>query len=423
MNSYNTWPQMKNQLNLTPDKISLINYIESKYMDFLRNLNNTQGETLIPAPRTQSETLMVPSRQPLQELPRITLSIESDEPIDRLPFEFNASTNTLGTPRTEPLVPLLNDFSYNKLPDIIVTKDKYLVRPSMNTSQINRIFTSSSLPISPNDLQPVVNPMIAINNLIGTEEQERNEGNKIINWLKAQLGTYPEIVNNLDMRIHKGYVHIFRTHIGAPIAGSTSYITQQPNMFSTYNGLLLGQDRITELNIPNIKYFKWQYGLPIDYDTLKYVITPSDVKRDITQNRDQYDEARRILMQEYLIAIQVDPFYVMWFVKRLIEYWYADPILDANIRKIKVLINLYRARGDEQYNKINGVLPMIVVYPKYGQNSAEIVIKKILYYFWNKIPTDWKSSTPNYFMPFKNNNFLYYTNGQIYLNGNIKNMF
>jgi hypothetical protein len=59
-------------------------------------------------------------------------------------------------------------------------------------------------------------------------------------------------------------------------------------------------------------------------------------------------------MQEYLIALQPEPKYQIWVVKRLIMAWYADVDLQNNIRKIKILINQWRARSDQEFNKKNG---------------------------------------------------------------------
>ena len=81
------------------------------------------------------------------------------------------------------------------------------------------------------------------------------------------------------------------------------------------------------------------------------------------------------------------------------------------IRKIKILINKFRARNDVSYNKDHGILPMIVIYPKYGVINAQIVIKKLSYYFWKQVTIGWKCSQPTYFIQI--NNLLYYTNGAI----------
>ena len=107
--------------------------------------------------------------------------------------------------------------------------------------------------------------------------------------------------------------------------------------------------------------------------------------------------------------------------------WYADKELEQNIRKIKVLINHYRADPTQDYNKINGILPMIAIYPKYGIENARLLISKLEYYFSLYIEDNFNrsyqeifypNSNPSYFL--KKNNLLYYTNGSIDLKMYIK---
>lgn len=90
--------------------------------------------------------------------------------------------------------------------------------------------------------------------------------------------------------------------------------------------------------------------------------------------------------------------------------WFADEILEKNIRKIKILINQWRIRGDKNFNIENGILPSIVIYPRYGKKSAKVVLEKISHYFllYQNIAYE---SDPTYFI--KVNNLVYYTNGNI----------
>jgi hypothetical protein len=91
--------------------------------------------------------------------------------------------------------------------------------------------------------------------------------------------------------------------------------------------------------------------------------------------------------------------------------WYADEELQNNIRKIKVLINQWRAKNNKAYNQKNGTLPSIVVYPRYGKKSAKLVISKLSQYFLLYNSIGWECSKPIYFV--KINNLMWYTNGSI----------
>ena len=92
-------------------------------------------------------------------------------------------------------------------------------------------------------------------------------------------------------------------------------------------------------------------------------------------------EAEEILSQEYVIALQPAPDYQMWTLKRLIMILYGDTAFESRIRKIKILINQFRADPNQEYNKKNGILPQILIYPKYGSENSRVIISKLEYYF------------------------------------------
>ena len=98
--------------------------------------------------------------------------------------------------------------------------------------------------------------------------------------------------------------------------------------------------------------------------------------------------------------------------------WYGDKQIEKNIRKIKILINQYRADPTIDYNKTNGILPSIVIFLKYGTENARLMLSKLEYYFApyidengpnKKIDVYWRESEPTYFQ--KKNNLIYHTNG------------
>ena len=256
--------------------------------------------------------------------------------------------------------------------------------------------------IDEKDVKLIVNTNIALNNLIETPEDEINEGDKIQKWIEKVL---KPIFNDLQVKIHSGYVYITRK--GATIS-----------------------DVITTDLVPSLNYFKWQENNPIDYHTLKYVIFQNSFQKNIETNIVQKREAEDILSQEYVIALQPEPYYLLWTLKRLIMIWYGDTVFESQIRKIKVLINQFRADPNQAYNKENGILPQILIYPRYGSNSARIVLSKLEYYFSLYIDEtsnagyqdiQWKESHPTYFI--KKNAFMYFSNGSIDLKNYIEASF
>lgn len=236
----------------------------------------------------------------------------------------------------------------------------------------------------------IVNKTVALKNIITTKEDEINEGEKIVKWLvenlvHKKLKDYV-VFDDLKIKIFNGYVHISRKGI-------------RPDDFIT-----------TDL-VPNLNYLKWQYNAPIDYDTLKFLLFQTRTQQSLVDNLEQQTEAEKILSQEYLIALQPEPQYLMWCLKRLIMCWYANVDLQRNIRKIKVLINQWRARSSEPFNQKYGVQPSIVVYPRYGKTSTRIVLSRLVNYFLFYQNIGWSCSEPTYFV--KVNDLMWYSNGAI----------
>jgi hypothetical protein len=256
--------------------------------------------------------------------------------------------------------------------------------------------------IDEKDVKLIVNKNIALNNLIESPEDEINEGDKVQKWIEKVL---KPIFNDLQIKIHSGYVYITRK--GATVS-----------------------DIVTTELVPSLNYFKWQENNPIDYHTLKYVIFQNSFQKNIETNIVQKREAEDILSQEYVIALQPEPYYLLWTLKRLIMIWYGDTVFESQIRKIKVLINQFRADPRQPYNKENGILPQILIYPRYGSNSARIVISRLEYYFSLYIDEtsnpgyqdiQWNGSHPTYFI--KKNAFMYFSNGSIDLKNYIEASF
>ena len=244
--------------------------------------------------------------------------------------------------------------------------------------------------IDESEMRIIVNKNIAVRNIIDTQEDEINEGTKIIKWIKEKTKILDSDGNNifgdLKLAIHNGYVHIGR--IGIDVS-----------------------DTITNKLVGNLNFYKWQYNIPIDYDTLKYMLFQTKFQKELVYDNKQRKEVEKILSQEYLICMHPQPKYLMFALKRLLMAWYCNDLLTQNIRKIKVLINQWRAKPDEPFNNRYGIMPMIVIYPRYGKEAARICSTIIADFFvlYNNIA--WSCSSPSYFA--KINDLLYYTNGHV----------
>jgi hypothetical protein len=168
---------------------------------------------------------------------------------------------------------------------------------------------------------------------------------------------------------------------------------------------------VTEENCPDLEILDEMYGLPIDYKKLSEIILKNKTTQDINLNQEIIREAINIMSLEYLICLQPKVEFLLWTVNRLLYCWYSDPYLYNNIYKIKVLINLYRSRGIKEFNQDTDILPVIVIYPRYGKTIARKCMSLISYYFFPYKRYGNPNSQPTYFN--KLDNLMYYTNGSL----------
>ncbi len=253
---------------------------------------------------------------------------------------------------------------------------------------LNNLLRMDKIPDT--DLAFAGSETLSIGKLITTKEEEEIQSEQIKKWItdrfKDSVSGQP-LFTGLQMRRCNGYLHIYRGGI-EPVDRITEQLVNQP-----------------------LQYFDWQIGKPIDYHILKRFIVNNDFQESLIKDRKMFDEATNILSQEYLITLQPEPVYQMWCLKRLIMAWFADEDLNKGIRKIKVLINQWRAKSGESFNKRHGVLPSILVYPRYGFDNIKTVWSKLKLYFATYDNIGWKCSGPSYFV--KISDLFYYSNGAI----------
>jgi hypothetical protein len=177
---------------------------------------------------------------------------------------------------------------------------------------------------------------------------------------------------------------------------------------------------ITKELIPNLVNLNSEYDKPINYKKMTDIILHNKSSLELDNNSFMTIEALNILAQDYFICLQSKVEYLLWTLRRLILCWYSDPILNENIFKIKILINLYRARGIKEFNQEIGVQPVILIVPKYGKDCALKILSYLTYYFFPYKNVGWTDSSPSYFN--KVDDLIYYTNGSMDLKRYIKNI-
>lgn len=229
----------------------------------------------------------------------------------------------------------------------------------------------------------IIVDQLMINNYVDQKETLIKESQKIKDYIVKLLihseKTETRIYDTLQFIYDDGYLHIFRKDL--PIKEIITHT-------------LMGD---TETN-PKLKHFTNEYGIPIRHNILKYILFQNELQEQFVVDREIMNEAELLLSQEYIIALTPEPRYQIWTVLRLIKLWYGDSILQNNIRKIKILVNQWRSRTDRPFNQKNGIKFSIGCYPRYGRESAQIVLKRLIYHF--ALYTDaigWNSNPPSYF--------------------------
>lgn len=170
---------------------------------------------------------------------------------------------------------------------------------------------------------------------------------------------------------------------------------------------------ITPELVPDLNELAFQYSKPIDYNILLPIVLENKTPDDVVINKSMIEEALKILSQEYIICFQPNVDLLLWTISRIILSWYSDPKLYSNIYKIKILINLFRARGTKDFNKDQGILPIIQIFPKYGKKNALQVLSHLSYFFFPYKKLGFENSEPSWFD--KIDNLMYYTNGSLEL--------
>ncbi len=175
---------------------------------------------------------------------------------------------------------------------------------------------------------------------------------------------------------------------------------------------------LDEQTIPGLKSFSNMYGKPIEYNMLSTIVLKNKTASDVQINQEMIKEAIDILSLEYLLCLQPKVEFLLWTINRLIFCWYSDPVLYENIFRVKILVNLYRARGIKEFNQDTDVQPLIIVIPKYGKERSTKVMSLLSYYFFPYKRFGWKESVPTYFNTL--DDMMHYTNGSLELKRYIK---
>ncbi len=235
------------------------------------------------------------------------------------------------------------------------------------------------------------------NKVISYIEKELDEANGIKYYLnnflyktdETQLGinTYFKFLFHDLIYVHyKGFVCISRFGLLYEIPDNLNWIRKQD-----FNILL--KEHIPHIN--NVEFL----NKPINY-------------KDIINSNLSLEEKKEILSLEYCIALQSQPEYQLYILRRLLIAWYSDDELTLGITMIRITIDQFRCKRTPE-NMALDVLPSILIYCKYGKRNFDIVKNKINYYFSNFKQLGRINDDPDYFT--KDNDLIYWSNGSLEL--------
>lgn len=346
---------------------------------------------------------------------------------------------------------------------VLTDKDSYDIGGGMETGDGDFVDNSTALNSIKEDLikneipsnETMITSTFSLTQLMDKEHDLKLVGEDIINHLKKRKEIadnsdhkdyekykYFNVIKGLQAKMADGYLHFWRYPVSADVSreaiinsdgygsleldqhyGPTDYITKALLESTVVDKETMDKYRSNSLDVRDkeevekkiesvrLKHYQLHYNQRIQYDTLKYLLFRNKLQMGIEQDREQLKEAELILKQEYVIGIQPSPKYIMWFLERLLMLWYYDKTLNHYVRRIKVLLNLYRAKDSEGFNKRNGVLPVIAVYPRYGIYAAKKVLSKLKEYFPLHNEYSWDCSNPTFFV--KDCCLFHYTNGAL----------
>ena len=263
----------------------------------------------------------------------------------------------------------------------------------------------------PEEIEVVDTQMIT--KLVRDERALQDNASRIMQEIRRRLlaeENESKIFDSMRLIYYDNAVHVLRE--GIPIKevitpellqSNCNNCRYDPEAEATNNPEDSEQDKLEN----PLTCLDWQYDRPIDHNQLKFILYGTESA--FVEDRARVREAELVLSQEYIIALTPEPRYHLWTLLRLIQIWYADPVLVREIRMIKYIVNVYRARTDKTYNRENGIQYMIGVFPRYGKASAVRVIQRLSY--WFSLYTSaiaWRNNAPSYFKMM--NDLISYTN-------------
>lgn len=163
--------------------------------------------------------------------------------------------------------------------------------------------------------------------------------------------------------------------------------------------------------LQNLKLLLSEYNKKIDHEYLISLLLNLNTNQKKLDNIQLINEIIDILTQEYIISIQPKVELLIWTINRLIYSWFSDKILFEKIFKIKILINLFKARNDINNNIESEIKTIIQILPYYGKNNAIRVISHMNYLFFPYKKIGLENSNPNLFN--KIDDLMYYINGSV----------
>lgn len=271
--------------------------------------------------------------------------------------------------------------------------DSFQVDPLIEEQRV-RIY-EQMLKEKPQDIKIVDSLMVS--SYVQDKETIVKEGEKIIAYLNKfflsedQNAQDAKIYKDLRFICHNRYVYVYRSDLPLKDVITEELFSDNPTTTRTLK------------HLGNISYDN-----SINYDVLRQIILMRPIQFLVQEDKERFNEAKKILSQEFVIALNPQPRYQLWTLIQLIKLWYCDTGMQNYVKKIRILVNQWEANSEKDFNKKRGAKPSITVHPRYGKKSASIVISRIANYFVRYMNAiTWTAAVPHEFVCYLP--LIYYT--------------
>ena len=121
---------------------------------------------------------------------------------------------------------------------------------------------------------------------------------------------------------------------------------------------------ISPSEAPDLKILRWQYGIPLDYHSLRPLFQ--------AKNETIETELETLLKGDQILGLQVEPAYLLWYTARILLAAYSSKQLGTALKRVRI-------RPSKKDN-----LPNLLLYLSHGHSDLPLLQSKLLRFLPSK---------------------------------------